>query len=72
MLFASLAAPAGPVDRRLTLLTRSPAISTVRGMTSAIRRLLEEISWEGNAAKFHDGGLGKENVLTVVLKSQTR
>ena len=33
-------------------------------MTSAIRRLLEEISWEGNAAKFHDGGLGKENVLT--------
>jgi hypothetical protein len=33
-------------------------------MTSAIRRLLDEISWEGNASKYRDGGLGKENVLT--------
>lgn len=33
-------------------------------MSSAIRRLLQEISWEGNASKYHDGGLGKENVLT--------
>lgn len=33
-------------------------------MTSAIRRLLDEISWGGNASKYRDGGLGKENVLT--------
>lgn len=33
-------------------------------MASAIRRLLDEISWEGNASKYRDGGLGKENVLT--------
>ena len=33
-------------------------------MTSAIRRLLDEISWEGNASKYRDGGLGMENVLT--------
>ena len=33
-------------------------------MASAIRRLLDEISWEGNAVKYRDGGLGRENVLT--------
>ena len=33
-------------------------------MSSAIRRLLDEISWEGNASKYRDGGLGKETVLT--------
>jgi hypothetical protein len=33
-------------------------------MTSAIRHLLDEISWEGNARKYRSGGLGKENVLT--------
>lgn len=33
-------------------------------MVSAIRRLLDELSWEGNARKYHDGGLGLENVLT--------
>lgn len=33
-------------------------------MTSAIRRLLDEISWEGNARKYRGGGEGKENVLT--------
>lgn len=33
-------------------------------MSSPIRRLLDEISWEGNATKYRDGGLGKENVLT--------
>ena len=33
-------------------------------MTSTIRRLLDEISWEGNASRYRDGGLGKENVLT--------
>lgn len=32
---------------------------------SAIGRLLDEISWEGNARKYRDGGIGKENVLTV-------
>ncbi len=32
--------------------------------SSIIGRLLEEISWEGNAKKYHDGGRGKENVLT--------
>jgi hypothetical protein len=34
-------------------------------MASAIRQLLDEISWEGNAAKYRGGGVGKENVLTV-------
>lgn len=34
-------------------------------MVSAIRRLLDEISWEGNARKYREGGLGLENVLTV-------
>lgn len=34
-------------------------------MTSAIRQLLDEISWEGNARRYRGGGLGKENVLTV-------
>lgn len=33
-------------------------------MPSAIRRLLDEISWEGNASKYRAGGLGRENVLT--------
>lgn len=33
-------------------------------MTSAIRRLLDELSWEGNAKKYRGGGAGKENVLT--------
>lgn len=33
-------------------------------MTSAIRQLLDEISWEGNATKYRDGGRGLENVLT--------
>lgn len=32
--------------------------------TSIIGRLLEEISWEGNAAPYRDGGRGRENVLT--------
>lgn len=36
---------------------------------SAFGRLLEEISWEGNARKYHDGGIGKENVLTVEVFS---
>lgn len=33
-------------------------------MVSAVRRLLDELSWEGNARKYRDGGLGLENVLT--------
>lgn len=33
-------------------------------MTSVIRQLLDEISWEGNATKYRGGGMGKENVLT--------
>lgn len=33
-------------------------------VTSAIRQLLDEISWEGNAVKYRGGGVGKENVLT--------
>ncbi len=32
--------------------------------TSIIGRLLEEISWEGNAAPYRRGGRGRENVLT--------
>lgn len=33
-------------------------------MTSAVRALLDEISWEGNARKYRGGGAGLENVLT--------
>lgn len=33
-------------------------------MVSAVRRLLDELSWEGNARKYREGGLGLENVLT--------
>lgn len=33
-------------------------------VVSAVRRLLDELSWEGNARKYRDGGLGLENVLT--------
>ena len=36
---------------------------------SAIGRLLDEISWEGNARKYRGGGLGRENVLTVEVFS---
>lgn len=32
--------------------------------SSMIGRLLDEISWEGNAKKYRGGGRGKENVLT--------
>lgn len=34
------------------------------GNDSPIGRLLEEISWEGNARTYRDGGRGRENVLT--------
>lgn len=33
-------------------------------MVSAVRRLLDELSWEGNARRYRDGGLGLENVVT--------
>ncbi|MFK5634257.1 hypothetical protein [Ornithinimicrobium sp. LYQ103] len=33
-------------------------------MSSPLRQLLDEISWEGNARKYRGGGIGKENVLT--------
>ena len=33
--------------------------------SSPVGRLLEEISWEGNARPYREGGRGKENVLTV-------
>jgi hypothetical protein len=33
-------------------------------MASTIRRLLDEVSWEGNASRYRGGGLGRENVLT--------
>lgn len=33
-------------------------------MVSAIGRLLDELSWEGNARKYRGGGRGLENVLT--------
>lgn len=36
---------------------------------SAIGRLLAEISWEGNARHYHDGGIGRENVLTTEVFS---
>lgn len=36
---------------------------------SAIGRLLDEISWEGNARKYRGGGVGKENVLTTEVFS---
>jgi hypothetical protein len=29
-----------------------------------VRRLLDELSWEGNARKYRNGGIGLENVLT--------
>ena len=32
--------------------------------SSPIGRLLWEISWEGNAKRYHEGGRGRENVLT--------
>ena len=32
--------------------------------SSIVGRLLDEISWEGNATKYRGGGRGKENVLT--------
>jgi hypothetical protein len=32
--------------------------------SSTISRLLEEISWEGNARRYRNGGRGRENVLT--------
>ena len=32
--------------------------------SSIIGRLLDEISWEGNARRYRGGGRGKENVLT--------
>lgn len=34
------------------------------GNSSPIGRLLEEISWEGNARAYRSGGRGRENVLT--------
>lgn len=37
---------------------------SVSAVVSALRRLLDELSWEGNARKYRDGGLGLENVLT--------
>ena len=33
-------------------------------MVCAVRCLLDELSWEGNAWKYREGGLGLENVLT--------
>ena len=33
-------------------------------MVSAVRRLLDELSWEGNARRYRDGGPGLENVVT--------
>lgn len=36
----------------------------VPGNSSPIGRLLEEISWEGNAKPYRQGGRGRENVLT--------
>ncbi|MFC5179428.1 hypothetical protein [Nocardioides taihuensis] len=32
--------------------------------SSVVGRLLEEISWEGNARRYREGGRGRENVLT--------
>lgn len=36
---------------------------------SPVARLLEEISWEGNARRYRDGGRGRENVLTTEVFS---
>ena len=36
---------------------------------SSIGRLLEEVSWEGNARTYRGGGLGRENVLTAEVFS---
>jgi hypothetical protein len=33
-------------------------------VVSAVRRLLDELSWEGNARKYRNGGVGLENVIT--------
>lgn len=43
--------------------------TTGLGNSSVVGRLLEEISWEGNARKYRDGGRGKENVLTAEVFS---
>ena len=42
----------------------SRTVVTEEAHPSAIARLLEEISWEGNARRYRDGGRGRENVLT--------
>lgn len=39
------------------------------GITSPIGRLLRELSWEGNARHYRDGGRGRENVLMVEVFS---
>ena len=46
------------------LLTRGRAGRYLHFMVSAIDRLLDELSWEGNARKYRGGGRGLENVLT--------
>jgi len=49
--------------------TNTVARVTANVPPSAIGRLLEEISWEGNARKYRGGGIGKENVLTTEVFS---
>ena len=36
----------------------------MRSTPTALTRLLEEVSWEGNATRYRGGGRGRENVLT--------
>ena len=50
-------------------LRQTRRMTDVPSQNSAFGRLLEEISWEGNARKYHDGGLGKENVLVAEVFS---
>jgi hypothetical protein len=49
--------------------SRKTAIVTNPISPSSIGRLLEEISWEGNARNYRGGGLGMENVLTAEVFS---
>ncbi len=49
--------------------TNTVARMTANVPPSAIGRLLDEISWEGNARKYCGGGIGKENVLTTEVFS---
>lgn len=61
--------PRAPGFTRIVTVTPSDTQASASARPSAIGRLLDEISWEGNARKYRGGGLGRENVLTVEVFS---